>query len=52
MVGLTWGQLLALLFMAALPWVAIGWWLARLTRTDADGAERPVFPRRRATDRL
>jgi hypothetical protein len=64
-VGLTWAQLLALLFLATLPWVAVGFWLGRLTRTGRDGVKRLVFPvpedvdphaehppRRRFTDRV
>jgi hypothetical protein len=43
-VALSWGQLLALLFLATLPWIAVGFWLGRLTRTDRDGVERLVFP--------
>lgn len=43
MVGITWGQLLALLFLATLPWIFFGFYLGRLTRTTKDGAERLVF---------
>jgi hypothetical protein len=43
-VGITWAQLLALLFLATLPWIAVGFWLGRLTRTDDRGVERLVFP--------
>lgn len=50
MVGLTWGQLLAMLFLATLPWVLVGFYLARLTRTGADGVEHLVFPVREGVD--
>lgn len=49
-VALTWGQLLAMLFLATLPWVMVGFYLARLTRTGQDGVEHLVFPVREGVD--
>ncbi len=65
MVGITWGQLLALLFLATLPWIVLGFYFGRITRTGRDGVKRLLFPvpddvdphvegppRRRLTDRV
>jgi hypothetical protein len=39
-----------MLFLATLPWVMVGFYLARLTRTGPDGVEHMVFPVREGVD--